>query len=132
MRTLPWNGPLPGAHPELAKGGEEGGPLSEVAAPILLALDRLEECLEVALPEAQRAVSLDQLEEDGGPVTGRLGEDLQQVAVLVAVDQDAALLQLLDRRAHGADARAQLGVLVVGVRRRQELDALGDHRVDRA
>src|SRR3712207_7420924 len=44
------------------------------------------------------------------------GEDLQQVAVLVPVDQDAALLQLLDRYPHGADAGPQLGVLVVGVR----------------
>src|SRR3954453_4801172 len=95
----------------------------EVAAPVLLALDRLEECLEVALAEAQRAVSLDQLEEDRRPVAGRLGEDLQQVAVLVAVDQDAALLQLLDRGAHGADALPQFGVLVLGVRRRQDLDA---------
>src|SRR4051794_41382447 len=98
--------------------------LLEVAAPVLLALDRLEECLEVALAEAQRAVPLDQLEEDGGPVTGRLGEDLQQISVLVAVDQDAALLQLLDRGAHGADALAQLGILVVRVRGRQALDAL--------
>src|ERR671927_175813 len=98
---------------------------SEVAAPFLLALDRLEECLEVALAETERAVPLDELEEDGGPVAGRLGEDLQQVAVLVAVDQDAALLQLLDGRADLADAGAQLRVLVVRVRCRQKLDALG-------
>ena len=58
---------------------------------LLLALDRLEQRLEVALAEAQRAVPLDQLEEHGGPVAERLGEDLQQVAVLVAVDEDAAL-----------------------------------------
>src|SRR6187551_2100864 len=85
----------------------------EVAAPLLLALDRLEECLEVALAETERAVPLDQLEEHGRPVADRLGEDLQQVAVLVAVDQDAARLQLLDRRPDVADARPQLGVLVV-------------------
>src|SRR3954454_14481148 len=103
---------------------------SKVAAPLLLALDGLEECLEVPLAETERAVPLDQLEEDGGPVAGGLGEDLQQVAVLVAVDQDAALLQLLDRHAHVADAAAQLRVLVVRVRRRQELDTLGAHRVD--
>src|SRR3954449_7093272 len=102
----------------------------KVAAPLLLTLDRLEECLEVALAETERAMALDQLEEHGGPVAGGLGEDLQQVAVLVAVDQDAALLQLLDRRAHGADAAAQLGVLVVGVRGGEELDALCGHRVD--
>ena len=70
---------------------------SEVAAGVLLALDGLEERLEVALAEAERAVALDQLEEDRRAVAERLGEDLQQVAVLVAVDQDPALLQLLDR-----------------------------------
>ena len=37
---------------------------SEVAAALLLALDGLEERLEVALAEAERAVPLDQLEED--------------------------------------------------------------------
>src|SRR5919199_1799194 len=94
---------------------------SEVAAALLLALDRLEECLEVALAETERAVPLDQLEEHGGPVAGRLGEDLQQVAVLVAVDEDAAGLQLLDRHAHLADPGAQLGVRVVGVGGGEEL-----------
>jgi hypothetical protein len=39
-------------------------PRSEVAAALLLALDRLEERLEVALAEAERAVPLDDLEED--------------------------------------------------------------------
>src|SRR6186713_741748 len=88
--------------------------LSEVAARLLLALDRLEQRLEVALAEAQRSVPLDQLEEHRRPVTERLGEDLEQVAVLVAVDQDLALLQLLDRHPYVADTSAQLGVLVVG------------------
>src|SRR3954469_23751797 len=94
---------------------------SEIPPGVLLALDGLEQGLEVALAEAEGAVALDQLEEDGGAVAERLGEDLEQVAVLVAVDQDAALLQLLDRGAHVADAGAELGVLVVGVRRAQEL-----------
>ena len=63
---------------------------SQVAAQFLLPLDGLEQRLEVALAEAERAVPLDQLEEDRRPVAERLGEDLQQVAVLVPVDQDAA------------------------------------------
>src|SRR5690606_28786752 len=70
---------------------------SQVAAALLLPLDRLEQRLEVPLPEAHRAVPLDQLEEERRTVLHRLGEDLQQVAVLVAVHQDAPLLQLLDR-----------------------------------
>src|SRR3954471_13538127 len=97
---------------------------SEVAAQLLLALDRLEEGLEVALAEAERAVSLDELVEDRGTVADRLGEDLQQVAVLVAVDQDGALLQLLDRHPHLADPGAELGVVVVGVRRLEEVDSV--------
>src|SRR3954471_10449786 len=108
---------------------QTSGVASEVAALVLFALDRLEEGLEVALAEAQRAVPLDELEEDGRPVAERLGEDLQQVAVLVAVDEDLALLQLLDRHAYVADALTQLGVLVVAVGRVEELDAVGPQRV---
>ena len=39
-------------------------------------------------------VPLDDLYEDGGSVLHGLGEDLQQVAVVVIVDQDLQLLQL--------------------------------------
>src|SRR5439155_8425057 len=83
-------------------GARRKGP-SQVAAFLLFPLDRLEQGLEVALAEPQRSMPLDQLEEDRGPVLHRLGEDLQQVPVLVPVDQDAPLLQLPDRYAHGAD-----------------------------
>src|SRR4029079_1096151 len=83
---------------------------SEVAAGVLLALDGLEQRLEVALAEAERAVPLDHIEEDRGAVAQRLGEDLQQVAVLVAVHEDLAPLEVLDRRPDVADPRAQLGV----------------------
>src|SRR6476660_1336682 len=90
--------------------------MSEVAALVLLALDGLEQRPEVPLAETERAMALDQLEEDRGPVPQRLREDLEQVAVLVTVHQDAAALEFLDRDAHVADAGAQLGILVVGVR----------------
>src|SRR3954452_19824631 len=95
---------------------------SQVPPPLLLALDRLEEGLEVALAEAERPVPLDELEEHRRAVTQGLGEDLQEVAALVAVDEDAAPLELLDRHADLADAGAQLGVLVVRVRGAEELD----------
>ena len=39
-------------------------------------------------------VPLDDLYEDGGSVLHGLGEDLQQVAVVVIVDQDLQLLEL--------------------------------------
>jgi len=68
-------------------------------------------------------VPLDELEEHRGPVADRLGEDLQQVAVLVAVDEDAAGPQLTDGNAHRADPGAQLWIGVVRVGGGEELDA---------
>jgi non-specific serine/threonine protein kinase len=103
----------------------------KVAAQLLLALDRLEERLEVALAEAERAVPLDELEEHRRPVADRLGEDLQQVAVLVPVDQDAALAQLLDGNPDLADPLPQHRVGVVRVGRGEELDAASAQRVHR-
>src|SRR5690348_2743135 len=93
----------------------------QVAALGLLALDRLEQRLEVAVAEAARAVALDDLEEHRGAVADRLREDLQQVALVVAVDQDALLAQvgkLLDDLGH---ARGDLVVIRLGDR--EELDA---------
>src|SRR5919107_4414995 len=92
----------------------------QVAAALLLALDRLEQRLEVAVAEAARAVALDDLEEDRRAVADRLGEDLQQVALVVAVDEDALLAQvgeLVDDLGH-----PRRDLLVVGVGDRQELD----------
>ena len=57
----------------------------QIPAGGLLALDRLEQRFEVALAEGARAVPLDHLEEERRPVLRRLREDLEQVAVLVAV-----------------------------------------------
>jgi len=57
----------------------------------LLALEGLEERLEVARAEAPGAMALDQLEEDRGPVADRLREDLQQIPLLVSVDMDLSV-----------------------------------------
>ena len=106
--------------------------MSEVPASGLLALDGLEQCLEVALAEAEGSVPFDEFEEDGGPVAQRFGEDLQQVAVLVPVDQDAPLLQFLNRHPDVPDPFPQRGIVVVGVRCVQELDPLRAESVDSA
>src|SRR5207244_6962714 len=66
----------------------------QIPAQGLLALDRLEQRLEVALAEAARAVPLDHLEEEGRAVLRGLREDLQQVALVVAVGEDAQSLQV--------------------------------------
>src|ERR1700750_1855800 len=92
----------------------------QVAAPLLLALDGLEQRLEVAVAEAARAVALDDLEEDRRAVADRLREDLQQVALVVAVDEDALLAQVGELLDDLGDARGDL--VVVGLGDRQELD----------
>src|SRR5439155_860193 len=101
----------------------------EIAPALLLPLDGLEQGLEVALAEAARAAALDDLEEQRRAVLDGLGEDLQQVALVVAVDHDVEALDLLDVLADGADAVPQVGV--VGLRHGEKLHAAAPQRVDR-
>src|SRR5262249_39586493 len=56
-----------------------------------LPFDRFEERLEVALAETSGSAALDDLEENGGAILDRLGEGLQQIALLVPVRQDPQL-----------------------------------------
>ena len=70
----------------------------------LLLLDRFEQRLEVSLPEAPRALSLDDLVEERRAILDRLREDLQQIAVRIAIDENAELLELVDRLVDLADA----------------------------
>src|SRR5215469_15707174 len=109
-------------------GGRSSG--LEVAAAGLLALDRLEQGLEVALTEPLRTMPLDQLEEDGGPVLHWLGEDLQQIAVLVPVGEDPQFGEFGQWHAGLADPVAE--AFVVGARRVEELHARRPHRPDGA
>src|SRR5215212_743642 len=103
---------------------------SEVPAQGLLALDRLEERLEVALAERRRAVPLDHLEEDRRPVLGGLGEDLEQVPVLVAVGKDAQPLQVGVVLGYLPDPL--LDLFVVRLRRVEEDDTALLQRLDGA
>src|SRR5687767_10552657 len=64
-------------------------------APRLLALNGFEERLKVPLTKTLRAAPLDHLEKERRAVLHRLGEDLEQVPLLVTVDQDAQLRQLV-------------------------------------
>src|SRR4051794_28906410 len=103
--------------------------LLEVPAQLLLALDRLEQSLEVTVAESARAVALDHLEEDGRAVAGRLREDLEQIALVVAVHEDAEPAEVLHVLLDLADALG--GLLVVGVRRAQEVDPACLEALDR-
>ena len=61
----------------------------EIATEGLLSFDGFKEGLEVALAEAAASLALDDLVEDRGAVFYRTSEDLEHVAFVVAVDQDA-------------------------------------------
>jgi hypothetical protein len=64
----------------------------QVAAPLLFQLNRLEQGLEIAFAKTAAAVTLDDFDEDGWAVLDGAGEDLQQVALIVPVHQNAQLL----------------------------------------
>src|SRR5262249_44259683 len=102
---------------------------SKRAAPCLLVFNGLEEGLEVPLAKASRPVALDDLEEEGGTVLYGLGEDLEQVALLVAIDEDSQVGDLADVLGDRADAVGEQ--LIIGARDLQERDIVGAHRADR-
>src|SRR5512133_1350697 len=93
----------------------------QVAAERLLTLQGHEQRLEVALAEPAGAVPLDQLEEHCRPILGHPGEDLQQIALVVPVGEDAQLLEAVQVQLDVAEAVGQLPV--VGVGDPHELDA---------
>ena len=70
----------------------------------MFAFDGFEEGFEVAFAEAARAFALDDLVEDRRAVLDGLGEDLEQVAFVVAVDEDAEFGQFVDGLVDLADA----------------------------
>src|SRR3954454_2050351 len=86
-------------------------PRLQGAGPGLLALDRLEEGLEVALAEAARTLSLDDLEEERRPVGQRLAAHLQQVPAVVAVHEDRELLERVPGEVHAGHPLAGLRVV---------------------
>src|SRR5512141_1334400 len=92
----------------------------QVAALGLLALQGLEEGLEVADPETPRPVALDDLEEERGAVLDRAGEDLEQEPFLVAVGFDAQPLERFVRHTHVPDTLLEPHVVLV--RHLEELD----------
>src|SRR6202011_4868417 len=82
-----------------------------------------------ALAESSAPLALDDLEEEGGAILHRLGEELQQVAFLVLVGQDAQLAQRLEGLLDRADPLRQL--LVIGIGYAEELHAIGAQPPDR-
>ena len=76
--------------------------------------DRDEQRLEVSFAETFAAFSLQDLVEDRRAVLDRFGKDLQQIAFVVAVDQDAEAFEVLDVFVDLADAVRDFFVIGVG------------------
>jgi hypothetical protein len=86
----------------------------QIASRFLLSFDGFEEGFEISFAEAAASFALDDLVEDGGSVFDGAGEDLEHVAFIVAVDENAEALELVDGLVDFADAVLQLGVVGVG------------------
>src|SRR5438270_11862619 len=94
----------------------------QVPSERLFALDGFEQSFEIAFAEAAAAFALDDFVEQGGAVFDGTSEDLQHVTLVVAVDEDAETLELVDGLVDASDAVGELGV--VGVGDAEELYAL--------
>lgn len=104
---------------------------SQVASLSLFPLNGLKQALEVSSTKAFKGVALDDLDEDGGAVHERLGEELEEVPLLVVVDEDVEALNGVEVLLQlplpllGTQALAHGGV--VGRRDADELDAALAH-----
>src|SRR5256885_15736355 len=95
--------------------------MSQIPSRRLLSFDRLEQRPEVPLAEAASAFALDDLVEHGRAILDRLREDLEQIAFRIAIDENAELLEDVQRFVDLADACLEIGV--IGGGRAEELDA---------
>lgn len=100
--------------------------LSEVTALLLFEFERDEKRLEVACSKSLMVVSLDDFVEESRSILHRLGEDLEEVALLIVVHEDVILLEHIDvfcdlNRRHRRQVLAE--VVVVGRWDGEELNA---------
>src|SRR5262245_19021146 len=103
-------------------GQKRGSTSLQVASTPLFFFDRYKQRLEVSLAETLASFPLQDLVKDRRPVLDRLGEDLQEIAFFVAVDEDAESLEVFDVLVNLADLLGDF--LVVGVRHTKELNAV--------
>ena len=80
----------------------------------LFALDGLKQRLEVSLTETAAAFTLNNFVEQGGPVLDRTSKDLQHVALIVAVDENAQPLQVGHVLFDLPDPLGEIGVIGLG------------------
>src|SRR5258708_4632502 len=81
-----WWGAVAGSGGRQQWWGERAG--LEVTPGRLFALNGFEQRLEIAFSKAFGALSLDDLEEDGGPVLDRFCKYLEEIALFIPIDED--------------------------------------------
>ena len=80
----------------------------QISSRVLLALDGFEQRFEIAFAEALRAFALNDFEKECRAIFHRLGENLEQITFIIAIDEDAELasahsvLRQCDRRDRAA------------------------------
>src|SRR5438477_2645550 len=87
----------------------------------LLALDGLEQRLEITFAKAFRALALDDLVKERRPVLHWLAKNLQQITFVIAIDQNAQSLQRVQLFVDVPNAIQQR--VIIGRRNVQELDS---------
>src|SRR5262245_38097840 len=126
---LPWMRPPLLLESTLA--GEYARTLLKRSSSRLFAFDGLKEGLEIPLAEAARPPALNDLEEESRSILDRLGEDLEQVTLVVAVDQNPQLSELAQVFLHFPHAIRQH--FIVGGRDSQKRHVIlhhGAHALD--
>src|ERR1041384_5763642 len=78
---------------------------SQIPPPLLLQLQSLEQRLEVPLPKALAPPPTNDLKEQRRPVLQGLGEQLQQIPLIIRIHQNS---QLLDRLVRSAEHTSEL------------------------
>ncbi len=94
----------------------------KISASPLFFFDRNEQRFEISFAEAFAAFALENFVENGRAVFDRFGEDLQQIAFVVAVNEDAEFLQAFDVFIDLADTFGNF--VIIRIRHTQEFDAV--------
>lgn len=106
--------------------------MSEISSLFLLLLYRYKQTLEVTSPEAFMVLSLDHLDEESWSVLNGLGEDLEEIALFIVVDQDFVLLENIDILGDLEIHILQIlpNVVIVGIRNVEEFNSPSSHILD--
>ena len=109
---------------------DSGRTPSQVPALGLITLNGLEEGLEIAHSKSFVVGTLDDLDEKGGTVLHRLGENLQQIPLLIKVHQDVQVLDLVDvlLDLYRGAGKTLTQIIIVGLGYAQEFQATRLHK----